>query len=142
MSVKVKMISCFSALIFLIFCVSAFSYWKISSMNTTYTEMSDLELPGIYATSELQQAVVQQSSVLRQYAINPISENKTNVLKENEGVDQKITELENLAESNYVLERVATIKEQQKLLDAKLPTVIEAIEAGDKKTVAAFLITT
>lgn len=139
MKIKLKMLLAFGTLIFFIFCIALFSYFKINNINNTYTAMANVELQGIYITADFQQSILEQTSALRQYAIDPSPENHDLVLAKNENITQYITQLNNLVKTKYVEERMKQVEEIRQQQLAVIDKTLSAIENGEQETATNLL---
>ncbi|MER1985835.1 MAG: methyl-accepting chemotaxis protein [Solibacillus sp.] len=131
MSISKKLSFIFGVLLFLIMCISVYSYVQLSTVNKTYTKMIDVDLEGVYVTSELQNNISKFSIYIRQYALDPTAENLKLIRGSEQIIDELILQLDDIATSDVIKERVALLKSTHDQMDEAANQTIVAIQAQD-----------
>lgn len=128
MNVSRKMLLSFSVLILLIICISSFSYYQLTHVNSTYTDMINEDLEGVYTTSDLQDNISKQGIYIRQYALDPTSENLELVNTGQDTVNQYISQLKSMATSDEIMSLVEELEENQSDIETIIDRVIASID--------------
>ena len=139
MNINKKLSIIFSGVIVLTIGISLYSYFQLSNMNDSYTGMIDLELEGVYITSELQNNVSKMSIYVRQYAVDPTNANLELVNEGENVISQTISSLEAMAQSGEIREKVSLLKDSYGQMMIATDQVMNAIETGNESEIRTAL---
>lgn len=122
-------------------CISIYSLYQITNINKTYTGMINLELQGVYATSEVQQNLAKLNIYIRQYEKENTTTYYDHITNTISALDEGLLLLHSMAKSEIIINQVNQLQQDYNALTEITKELIQEIERNNYET-ANLLLTT
>lgn len=128
MSIARKLFRVFGVITFILMGLSAFSITQISKIDTTYSNLIDVDVYKVIETSKIQNAVSLQELYIRSYMLYKNPADVDNIYEQKDVITEFLHKIEPLLASSEMKDEIRNIKEQEPIYSGYMDEIIQAID--------------
>ena len=128
MSIARKLFRVFGVITFILIGLSVFSITQMSKIDTTYSNLIDVDAYKVIETSKIQNAVSLQGLYIRSYMLYQNPADVDNIYEQKAVITEVLHKIEPLLASSEMKDEIRNIKEQEPIYSGYMDEIIQAID--------------